>query len=98
MLFGAGARNVHVLISSPPVKYPDFYGINMPNQNDLIASRLSVAEICRHIGATSLGYLSYDGMIQATGWPKSKFNTSCFNGVYPIDIGDRVRAVPQHAV
>jgi amidophosphoribosyltransferase len=93
MLFGAGARSVHVLVSSPPVKYPDFYGINTPNQDELIASRLSVEEIRRHIGATSLGYLSQEGMVKATGWPESKLNMSCFNGVYPIDIGVRASEV-----
>jgi amidophosphoribosyltransferase len=93
MLYGAGARKVHVLISSPPVKFPDFYGINTPKQEDLIAARMSVDEIRTHIGATSLGYLSYDGMIEATGWPKSKFSTSAFDGVYPIEIGERAREV-----
>jgi amidophosphoribosyltransferase len=91
MLHGAGARNVHVLVSSPPVKYPDFYGINTPNPDELIASRMSVEEICRHIGAESLGFLSFEGMVKATGWPASKLNTSCFSGVYPIDIGESNR-------
>ena len=93
MLYGAGAKTVHVLISSPPVKYPDFYGINTPNQEDLIASHMSVKEIRDHIGAASLGYLSMDGMVQATGWPKSKLNTSCFDGFYPIDIGEKAKVV-----
>jgi amidophosphoribosyltransferase len=97
MLYGAGAKSVHVLIASPPVKYPDFYGINTPNQDDLIAAVKTVDEIRQFIGAESLGYLSYDGMIKATGWPKSKFNTSCFDGVYPIDIGDRAKTVMQLA-
>jgi amidophosphoribosyltransferase len=91
MLYGAGARSVHVLISSPPVKYPDFYGINTPDPTELIAARMSVEEIREHIGAETLGYLSYDATVQATGWPKSKLSTSCFNGVYPIDIGDRAK-------
>ncbi|MDB5179110.1 MAG: amidophosphoribosyltransferase [Patescibacteria group bacterium] len=93
MLYGAGARKVHVLVSSPPVKFPDFYGINTPNPDDLIASRLSVEEIRQHIGAESLGYLSYEGMVRATGWPKSKLSTSCFDGVYPISIGERAQSV-----
>ena len=91
MLYGAGARDVHVLVSSPPVKFPDFYGINTPHPDELIASRMSVEEICRHIGAKSLGYLSLEGMVKATGWPASKLNTSCFTGVYPIEIGERNR-------
>jgi len=91
MLYGAGARDVHVLVSSPPVKFPDFYGINTPHPDELIASRMSVEEICRHIGAKSLGYLSLEGMVKATGWPASRLNTSCFTGGYPIDIGERNR-------
>jgi amidophosphoribosyltransferase len=97
MLYGAGAKSVHVLIASPPVRFPDFYGINTPNQDDLIAARKSVDEIRDYIGAESLGYLSYDGMIKATGWPRSKFNTSCFDGVYPIDIGHRAKTVAKAA-
>jgi amidophosphoribosyltransferase len=93
MLYGAGAHSVHVLIASPPVKYPDFYGINTPNQDDLIAARMSVDDIRKHIGAETLGYLSLEGTIKATGWPKSKLNTSCFDGVYPIDIGARAKSV-----
>jgi amidophosphoribosyltransferase len=90
MLYAAGAKEVHILISSPPVKYPDFYGINTPNQHDLIAAEMSVEEIRQHLGADSLGYLSYDGMIRATGLPADIFSTSCFNGIYPISIGKRV--------
>ncbi|MGH7196620.1 MAG: amidophosphoribosyltransferase [Candidatus Saccharimonadales bacterium] len=91
MIYGAGAKEVHILISSPPVKYPDFYGINTPRQEDLIAARMSTEEIRAHLGADSLGYLSYDGMIKATGLPADQLSTSCFNGVYPIDIGVRAQ-------
>ena len=93
LLYGAGARKVHVLVSSPPVKYPDFYGINTPDQNELIAARMSVDEIRRHIGAESLGYLSYEGTLQATGHPRSKLNMSCFDGHYPIDLGERAEGL-----
>ncbi len=93
MLHGAGARSVHVLISSPPAMYPDFYGINTPDQQELIGARLSVEEVRQFIGADSLGFLSLDATVRATGWPKSKLNTSCFDGVYPIDIGARARDV-----
>jgi amidophosphoribosyltransferase len=92
LLYGAGARKVHVLVSSPPVKFPDFYGINTPDPAELIASRMSVDEIRHHIGATTLGYLSYEGTIQATGHARSKLNMSCFDGAYPIDIGVRAKA------
>jgi amidophosphoribosyltransferase len=94
MLFEAGAREVHLLISSPPVRFPDFYGINTPKMSELLAARMTVAEMCEHVGATSLNFLSYDGMIEATGIPASRFSTSCFNGVYPISIGIRAKEVP----
>lgn len=86
MLRRAGAREVHFLVSSPPVRYPDIYGIDLPNAADLVAARMSVDEIRRYIGADSLSYLSYDGMIEATGLPEDRFCTSCFSGVYPLDI------------
>jgi amidophosphoribosyltransferase len=89
MLTGAGAKSVHVLVSSPPVKFPDFYGINTPNPDELIAARMDVEGIRRHVGAQTMGYLSYDGLIRSTGLPGSKLNTSCFDGVYPIEIGEK---------
>ena len=93
MLFEAGAKEVHFLVASPPVKFPDFYGIDTPKQSDLIAATKSVDEIEKYLGATSLRYLSYDGMIAATGLSADQFSTSCFNGVYPIDIGARAKEV-----
>ena len=93
MLRGSGARKIHLMISSPPVMYPDFYGINTPSQHDLIASRMNNEEICAYLGADSLNYLSYDGMIKATGLPESVFCTSCFNGVYPATIGERAKGI-----
>lgn len=93
MIRKAGAKEVHLMISSPPVRYPDFYGIDTPNQKDLIASHMSVAEICKHMNADSLHYLSYEGMLKATNIPADQFSTSCFNGVYPIPIGDRAKEI-----
>ncbi len=87
MIRDAGAKELHVVISSPPVKYPDFYGINTPDQSDLISSRLDVNEVCEYIGADSLHFLSYKGMIKATRLPESSFSMSCFDGIYPIPIG-----------
>lgn len=91
MLRDAGAREVHVRISSPPVKYPCFYGIDMAKQAELIASRLSVEEIREHIGATSLGYLSIAGLIRALGVKRDNFCLACFDGRYPIHIPEHVR-------
>ncbi len=89
----AGAKELHVVISSPPVKYPDFYGINTPDQADLISSRLSVDEIRDYIGADSLHFLSYEGMVRATHLPESTFCMSCFDGVYPIPIGKAAKTI-----
>lgn len=94
MLRHAGAREVHYLVSSPPVRYPDIYGIDLPNAADLVAATMSVEEIRQSIGADSLAYLSYDGMIQATGLPDDHFTTSCFSGVYPLDVTGGAAPVP----
>ncbi len=93
MVFEAGAKEVHFLVASPPVRFPDFYGIDTPKQNDLIAATKSVEEIQKYLGATSLRFLSYEGMIAATGIPADRFSTSCFNGVYPIDIKERAKEI-----
>jgi amidophosphoribosyltransferase len=93
MLFEAGAKEVHFLVSSPPVKYPDFYGIDLPKQSELIAASRSVAEINKYLGSTTLNFISYKGMINATGLKESLFSTSCFNGKYPIDIQQRRKEV-----
>ena len=93
MLFEAGAKEVHFLVASPPVKYPDFYGIDTPKQESLIGAMKSVEETQKYLGATSLRYLSYEGMIRATGIPEDQFCTSCFTGVYPIDIKERAKEI-----
>jgi amidophosphoribosyltransferase len=89
MVRQAGATEVHMLVSSPPVRYPDYYGINTPKPEDLLASRLSHAEIESYIGANSIGYLSFTGMIAATGLPEEMLNTSCFSGIYPIPLNPK---------
>jgi len=93
MLFEAGAKEVHFLVASPPVKYPDFYGIDTPKQGTLISATKSVEEVREYLGATSLRFLSYEGMIRATGIPEDQFCTSCFTGVYPIDIKERAKEI-----
>jgi amidophosphoribosyltransferase len=97
MIYEAGAAEVHILISSPPVRYPDFYGINLPTQEDLIAYYMTTGQIRDHLGVDSLGYLSYDGMIRATGKPASSFTTHCFDGIYPIGIGKQQEKIIQVA-
>jgi len=98
MIFEAGAKEVHLIITCPPVRHPDFYGINTPKQTELLAAYMTVDEMRDHVGATSLHFLSFDGMIGATGLPASSFNNSCFNGEYPINIGKRAKEITQLGV
>ncbi|MCL2542177.1 MAG: amidophosphoribosyltransferase [Nocardioidaceae bacterium] len=88
MLREAGAAEVHVRISSPPVKWPCFYGIDFATRAELIANGLDAEEIAASVGADSLGYISLDGMVEATGQPKSSLCTACFTGDYPIPLPD----------
>jgi len=84
MLYKAGAREVHLRISSPPIRFPCFYGIDMATRDELIAARQSVDEVRRHVGATSLHYLTLEGLQQSTGLPREHFCRACFDGDYPI--------------
>jgi amidophosphoribosyltransferase len=88
MLREAGAREVHVRISSPPVKWPCFYGIDFATRAELIANGLDEDEICASIGADSLGYISLEGMVTATGQQSSALCQACFTGEYPIPLPD----------
>ena len=92
-LFKAGAKEVHLLISSPPVRFPDFYGIDTPKQNELIASHKTIEEVRKFLGATSLQYLSLAGLIKSIGLPKDHLSTSLFTGIYPIDLKERKNEV-----
>ncbi|HVL81469.1 MAG TPA: amidophosphoribosyltransferase [Actinomycetota bacterium] len=86
MLRKAGAREVHMRISSPPVAWPCFYGIDTANRDELIAANASPNEIRGFIGADSLGYLSLDGMLTSTGVATERFCHACFSGGYPIPV------------
>ena len=86
MLKDVGAREVHMRISSPPIKWPCFYGIDMPDRDELIASKLKVEGIRSHIAADSLAFLSLQGMIDATEFPQETFCTACFSSRYPVAI------------
>jgi amidophosphoribosyltransferase len=86
MLRDAGAREVHMRISSPPIKWPCFYGIDMPNQDELIGSRFETEEIRESVGADSLAYLSLDGMVGATQIHADTFCTACFSSDYPVPV------------
>jgi amidophosphoribosyltransferase len=91
MLFDAGAAEVHVRITAPPVRFPCYYGIDMADQSELVAATQSVEEIRKLIGATSLGYLSLEGAVRAVGMNKNHFCRACFDGKYPIPIPRDVR-------
>jgi amidophosphoribosyltransferase len=84
MVRAAGAREVHVRISSPPIQWPCYYGIDTPTRKELIGSSHRVAEIQRYLGADSLGYLSLDGMLKATGSEPEHFCHACFTGQYKV--------------
>ena len=86
MLREAGAREVHVRISSPPVKWPCFYGIDFASRAELIANGLSVEEIRTSIGADSLGYVSLEELTEATTIPEDRLCRACFDGVYPVPV------------
>jgi amidophosphoribosyltransferase len=80
----AGAREVHMLVSCPPHRYPCFYGIDFSTKGELIACQNSVEEIRKFVGLDGLGYLSIEGLVEATGLPESSFCLACFNGNYPV--------------
>lgn len=91
MLREAGAKEIHVRISSPPYRFPCFYGIDTAARSELIAAQLDVEEIRRYIGADSLGYLSIEGLFEAVGRPAGWFCSACFDGRYPIPIPHHLR-------
>lgn len=97
MLREAGAREVHVRVSSPPTMNSCHYGIDTPTKDELIAANKSVEEIREFIEADSLGYLSVEGMLEAFGRPMQATCTACFTGVYPVEIEDEERE-KEHAL
>ena len=92
LLREAGAAEVHIRISSPPVTWPCFFGIDFPTRAELIANSMDVEAICRSIGADSLGYISLEGMVRATGQDRGNLCTACFTGKYPVDITSAAKA------
>ena len=93
MVYDAGAKEVHLGVSCPPIKHPDFYGIDTPNYNELIASHTNIEEMTKLVGATSLFFLSLEGTYKAMGCKKRnsqqpQFTDHCFTGDYPIDVSE----------
>lgn len=98
MLFEAGATEVHFLVTSAPIRFPDFYGIDTPNQADLIAANRTVEQIREYLGATSLTYLTVDSMVKATGLPRERFSLSSFTGEYPIPLFEKESTFEHHTI
>ena len=89
MLYDAGAKEVHMKISSPPIKYPDYYGIDTPNVNELLAANNNIEQMKKIIGVKTLSFLSIDGVYKALGQNKRdarnpQFTDHCFTGDYPV--------------
>lgn len=86
MLRKAGAKEIHMRICAPPLRYPCFFGVDMASRRELIASQNTIPEIRDFIDADSLGYMSIDGLIEAVALPKNIFCLACFTGDYPIPV------------
>ncbi len=95
MLREAGAAEIHVRISSPPVKWPCFYGIDFATRAELIANGMTIEEIRASLDADSLGYISTEGMIEATAVPSERLCTACFTGRYPVPVEDATTEHPR---
>ena len=90
MLYDSGAKEVHLRIASPPIKYPDYYGVDTPNRNELLASKLNLEEMRKFTNSTTLQFLSIEGLYKSMGFDKRnnsypQFTDHCFTGEYPID-------------
>ncbi len=86
LLKKAGAKEVHMRICAPPIRYPCFFGVDMATRWELIAAQKEVSEIAQAIDADSLGYLSIEGLIQAVALPRELFCLACFTGDYPVPV------------
>jgi len=95
MLLEAGAKEVHLRISAPPILYSCFYGIDTPNKEELIAHTHSLEETRKYLGANSLHYLSIDKMLSVVQNEKNKFCSACFDGNYPVPVTDHLAATQQ---
>ncbi|MDC0131499.1 amidophosphoribosyltransferase [Alphaproteobacteria bacterium] len=97
MMRDAGATEVHMRIAAPPITHPDFYGIDTPSQDQLLAANNTLEEMRDYIGADSLAFLSVDGLYQAMGYPEGRdhdrpqFTDHCFTGDYPTLLADQNR-------
>ena len=95
MLYDAGAKEVHMRIACPEIKYPDFYGVDMPTKKELLAANKSLEEICEFINAKSLKFLSLEGIYKAMGYEKRndtypQLTDHYFTGDYPVKLIDKL--------
>ena len=86
LLRRAGAKEVHLRVCAPPIVSPCHFGVDFATRGELIAAQMTVPEVCRAVGADSLGYLSIDGLFRAVDGPKENHCFGCFSGQYPIDV------------
>jgi amidophosphoribosyltransferase len=86
LLRKAGAKEVHMRVCAPPIRYPCFFGVDMASRWELIAANKSLDEVRQFIGADSLGYISIDGLVKSVGLPRESFCMACFTGDYPIPV------------
>ncbi len=86
----AGAKEIHLRVASPPIRHPCYFGIDFPDQNELIAHDRSVEEIRKFVGVDSMAYLSLEGMLSCVSMPKEKYCTACFSGNYPMNVEEPV--------
>ena len=98
MLYEAGAKEVHVKIACPEIRYPDFYGVDMPTKSELLAHEKNIKEMCNYIKADTLKFLSLDGLYKAlTGEKRNsnypQFSDHYFTGDYPIKPSDRLKGM-----
>ena len=89
MLYEAGAKEVHMRIASPPIKYPDYYGVDTPNKDELLASKNTLEEMRKIVNAKTLKFLSIEGLYKAMGYDGRnpaypQYTDHCFTGEYPI--------------
>ena len=97
MLYEFGAKEVHLRIASPPIKFPDYYGVDTPNKNELLASKYNLEDMRKHINATTLEFLSIEGLYLSMGYEfrdsaYPQFTDHCFTGDYPVkpmDVSDK---------
>ena len=93
MLYDSGAKEVHLRIASPPIKFPDYYGVDTPNKNELLASKYDLENMRKFVNATTLKFLSIEGLYKSMGYEKRsksypQFTDHCFTGEYPIRPAD----------